>query len=444
MSYSAPALILGGGLTGLSAAWRLGGGSITLERADRPGGLVRAEEIDGYWFDHVIHLLHLRSPEVEVALRDLLGEVLAPCPPEAWVVTDAGEARFPLQTHLGTLAPEVVERVLDELARLAYGPAEAGGRSYRDLLLASFGQTLFGLFFEPYNQKMWRRPLDQLAPGGFVWNLERPDLPAVLAGALRPQRVQPTYNSHAWYPRPAAGASVRGMEVLAAGIAARAGDVRLGREVLSVDPQERLVVAEGPDGPERYRWEDACLCTLPLPAAIAMVRGVPASLAREVARLRHNLVLSVGVRVRGPRPQLGHWRYYADSSLIFTRLVFLHAFDPSLAPPDGWPLLVEVPWPAEQPWGGEEALIARVLEDVARAGVLPEGSAVLGATVIVADPAYVAFAEGDAEIVAEALGFLQERGITGLGRYGRWEYSAMEGAIRDGWAWADASLGARG
>src|SRR5688572_17267558 len=92
-------VILGAGLTGLSAASILGDHAVVLERNERPGGLVRTDCFNGYWFDHVIHILHFQNKETEAKIKDLLGDCLAPCPPEAWVETAFGTTRFPFQMH---------------------------------------------------------------------------------------------------------------------------------------------------------------------------------------------------------------------------------------------------------------------------------------------------------------------------------------------------------
>ncbi|MFT7520288.1 MAG: protoporphyrinogen oxidase, partial [Kiritimatiellia bacterium] len=421
---TADVLVLGGGLCGLTAAAQLGSRATVIERERRPGGLVRTANFGGYWFDHVLHLLHLQDPDLESMLAQLLGGALVRCPPQAWVETRAGTARFPLQMHLGHLDNDVVTDIIAELSELTYGPERAAATNYRELLQRSFGDTLFDLFFRPYNEKMWKRDLTGLGQAGFTWNLHRPDLRQVISGAIDPDRVRPAYNSYAFYPQPPAGSPVRGMETLTVALASQAHDLRTQHSVTRIVPSERAVHVQTPDGPAVLRWRDACLSTLPLPRAIAMCDGVPPELLTSVKKLRYNLVYSVGLRIRGPRPDLGHWRYYADPDLCFTRLVFLHAFDPLLAPADGWPLLAEITWPAEQPID-EAALVASVEADVRSLDLIPDGSELLSTHVIVADPAYVVFALDDQQVVQQAAQWLREQGLHTLGRYGSWEYSSM-------------------
>lgn len=428
-------LVLGAGLAGMSTGIAYGPGAVVLERQERPGGLVQCVEIDGYWFDHVIHLLYFQDPQIEARVAPLLEGLLAPRPPDAWVVTSAGTARFPLQMHLGHLDQEAAVDCLEGMARVLV--TDASPRNYDELLRASFGDGLYDLFFKPYNDKMWRRPLDELAPAGFQWNLHRPDLREAIRGALGPDRNAGSYNANGFYPRPPADAPVRGMECLSLALAAAVPDLRLEHEVVGIDPVRRTVRVGRRGASQELTWSERCVSTLPLPRALSLCAGVPPDLLEAVSALRRNGVVSLMIRVEGPRPSAGTWRYYADPDLIFTRLVFLHEFDPLMAPPEGWPLLAEVPWRAEDPLD-RDALAQRVLDDVRRTGELPEGSRILGVDVHWVDPAYVCFDLDSKDTVQAGLSWLREHGVEPVGRYGRWEYSSMAGAIGDGLALGDA------
>jgi hypothetical protein len=289
-------------------------------------------------------------------------------------------------------------------------------------------------FFFPYCRKMWKRPLDALAAEGFHWNIERPDLREVLRGALEPDHPHQAYNANGWYPRPSAG-QPRGMEVLSHGLAAQVADLRTGVEVTHIDTRRHRVRAVRHGGEVEFGYREALISTLPLPVTTALVSGLPAALQRVAAALPYNRVLTPCLRIVGPRPAgTGHWRYYADPELSFTRLVFMHEFDPGAAPPEGWGLMAEITEPAESEPTDPAETLARACRDVQRAGALPPGSRIAGAELITNPCGYVVFAHGVAGQVARLLRALRARGIEPLGRYGRWEYSSMGQVMRDGLA----------
>ena len=259
-------LVLGGGLAGMSASIAYGPGCAVLEREDRPGGLVKAVQIEGYWFDHVIHLLYFRDPAIEARVLPLLGDLLGRCPPDAWVVTKQGTARFPLQMHLGHLELDTAAECLEGI--IAGHQVTEPPANYDQLLRAAFGQGLYDLFFRPYNDKMWKRPLTELAPAGFQWNLHRPDLGQAIRGAMRPDRNAGSYNANGFYPRPPADSPVRGMECLSVALAEHVPDLRLRHEVVSIDPAARTVRARVGGEEQEFGWTGRCVSTLPLPVTL--------------------------------------------------------------------------------------------------------------------------------------------------------------------------------
>ena len=432
-------LVLGAGVTGLAAAAALGDRAIVLERADRPGGLVRTDRIGDFWFDQVLHLLHVADPEVQALVTGLLGPDLAPCTPDAWVETIAGAARYPFQLHLATLPADVVERAVADLAAVQDRPLPPGA-NLEEFLLGTFGRTMCELFLLPHNRKLWKRPLAEIDPADVTWVIARPDLAAVLRGARDATAPSRPYNANGWYPRPPAGAAWRGMEVLSRALAARAADIRCGHDVVAIDLDARVVTARHHGGVARFRYHEACLSTLPLPAAVGLCACAPADLRRACAALPRNRVVTVMIGVRGPRPSgTGLWRYYADPSVPFGRLVFLHGFDPALAPDDGWGLLAEVTQRSEDPID-RDGTIRQVIAGIERVAALPAGSRIETIATRVIDPAYVVFSRGRAGVVDAAVRVLAAGGVSVAGRYGRWRYSSIAQDIADGRRWATQTI----
>lgn len=431
-------VVIGAGPAGLAAGWSLGERACVLEREQRPGGLVRTDCIDGYWFDHVVHLLHLSDPPTEARLRTLVGSVLAACPPNAWVECSAGSARYPLQNNLRTLDPDAVVRILSDFAREAFREEQVEPRTHEEVLLRSFGKALCEVFFFPYQRKVWKRPLSELAATEFQWNISRPDFEEILRGALKTSsslasRPQAVYNQNGWYPHPPENSPVRGMEVLIHEMRTHISELRLSHDVISIDPQSRQLRVRTKEDELRISYETGCVATLPLPNTIRLCTDTPPGLLRDVGRLQYNRVRSVMVGVVGPRHEnTGLWRYYTDETLIFSRLSFMTEFDPLMAPPEGFGILAEITERAEDPKTPDAEIVRRVIADIRRVGWIRPSDEVVVTRVLTLSPAYVVFSHGNREILEEARSFLTQRNIQPLGRYGHWEYSSIESVIRDG------------
>ena len=333
-------VILGGGLAGMSAARVLGNRAVVLEANERPGGLVRSQCFDEYWFDHVLHILHFDDHETERIVFDILGKDMVLNPPKAWVKTAKGTARFPFQFHLGNLDNETTISCLSELAELAYSSRYIQPQNFDETLISMFGTTMCEVFHRPYNRKMWKRSLAELAPQGFTWNIQPGDFEKALRGALIPDTVFASYNARAWYPKARPDENIRGIELLSHRLSRQVDDIRILHQVTEVDLHHRTVTAETPKGKEVFQYNIGCCSTIPLPNLLRMCRQTPQWIRKSLHQIKRNRIITIALSIRGPRPENGvHWWYFAEENICFTRLVFTHEFDPLMAPPDGWGLM---------------------------------------------------------------------------------------------------------
>ncbi len=440
MGCSKEVLILGAGLTGMSAATSLRERALVLERSDRPGGLVKTEDMNGYWFDHVVHLLHFKDmKDLELRIRNMMPDELQPMQPEAWVETREGISKYPLQMHLSGLNKLAIVRTIKDLVEVTYSKATKKPTNYKEFLTMTFGKYFCELFMFPYNRKVWKRPLSQLMPSGFQWNIDHPDLERVLLGAMTDHEEFNTYNSNAWYPVPPVGAPCRGMECMSIALSKQVDDIRYEHEVIKLDLNTRIVTVMHEGEKKEFEYRDHCLSTIPLPKLMDLTVGLPEHLRGAQEQLVYNRVLTVMLSIKGPRPEnRGHWRYYSQEELCFTRLIYMHNFDPYSAPEDGWGVMAEITEPAEWPLRDKEEIMQEVIADFSKAGALPDNCEVIDTNLLVIDPAYVVFTEQSMQLVEELKAFYDSHNIKILGRYGQWEYSSMAKVMNDGYAWAES------
>ncbi len=419
-------VILGAGVTGLAAGMELQDKAVILEKEDSPGGLVRTFCFDGYWFDNVVHLLHFRNIGTQTRIMSMSEDLFKPCPPVGYVNTLEGTVRYPFQLNLGGLTYDAQVRCLDDFYEVHMSPQE-NFTSYKDFLLKTFGAAMCEIFFFPYNEKSWKYPLDDIAFDGQIWNIKIPTLEEVLDGAFHPDQERKTYNSNGYYPRPPKDAPLRGMELLSQIMARNVKNLKLHSDVYSVDPVNKEIWADT----EIYHYEH-CFSTTPLPSLLNMCSHVPTSLRKEVAKLKWNKVVSVGLCVVGERPKdTGHWRYFTDPKVPFTKLIYMTEFDEYNAPANGYGLLIEIPVPSNEQINHRK-LVVEVIDSLANVGVLKFPSTIIDYHIWEVNPAYVIFTKETPSIIEECKEFLAKYGITTLGRYGNWEYSSMAENIEDG------------
>ena len=148
-------LIVGGGIAGLSAAWELsrrGHTPMVLERAARPGGVIRTELVDGFVIDAGPDSLLAQKPAALDLCRELgLSERLFPtlAPRTAFILRDGQLVPLPEGSVLGIptkVSPFITTRLFSwrGKARMALELAVRPRRDQEDESIGHFMRRRFG------------------------------------------------------------------------------------------------------------------------------------------------------------------------------------------------------------------------------------------------------------------------------------------------------------
>jgi oxygen-dependent protoporphyrinogen oxidase len=285
------AVIVGGGVSGLAAAWDLRDRDIVvLEASDRVGGRIRSETRDGVWLNFGAHVFS--GPESAAGrLIDETGTIAEPVPGRLAAVTLRGRIAcsgpvesFPLQLPMSLRS------------RLALA---ASGARLR-LAVARYGRIAEPRRGEPAAERQARMLafMDDRSFSEFIGRLPD-DVDAVYRATLTRSSGEPeqlaagygvgyfhlVWNRSAGLSRVIVGGSGRLIE----GLAAPLGDqIRLGCEVTSVAQDEHGVeVRWQPDGDERTLRARAAVVATPAPVARRIVQGLPAPTAQALESVRY-------------------------------------------------------------------------------------------------------------------------------------------------------------
>jgi len=416
-------VIVGAGLTGLSAAWHLarrGTRATVLERETTVGGACASRHRDGFSFDLTGHLLHLARAESETLLGELgIRRDLRRHRRRAAIALAGTVTPYPIQIHTHRLPPEIRRDCLLGFIEAWRGGEPSRGGSFAEWVLSRFGEGLARHFFFPYNRKLYcAEPADMTAEwaGRYV---PRPALADVVDGALGLYRGAVGYNASFLYPR------TGGIGSLAEALARGAGDLRLNRPVRAVRLQERVVELEGGDA---LAWS-TLVATLPLTHLAAITPDLPEAGRAAVARLRAVAVVNLNLGVAGRAPRREHWLYVPEARFPFYRVGF-----PSnhgvVAPAGHHTVSVEVSLPAGT--AAPRDLEARCLAGLEELGLLRDRRDIVVRDRVRIDPAYVVFDAHRGRAVAALRDVYRSHGVWLAGRWAEWKYSTMEDALSDG------------
>src|SRR5919197_5691849 len=321
-------LILGAGLSGLSAALHAAGDYRLIERSDRPGGLCKTEVRDGFCFDKTGHWLHLRDPD----MRRLAEEVL----PGGWltVARRAGIwshgrfTRYPYQVNTHGLPPEVVAENVLGFIEAQYGDKgralrEREPANFAEFILRHLGEGFAKNFMFPYNEKLWTVHPRQLSTAWMGRFVPRPTLEQVVRGALGLEGDEAGYNATFVYPRDG------GIEAFVRALTARLPRAaECGVEPVAIDPTRKTVrLSTG----EEVRWK-RIIATIALPALARLCAGATPAVIEAAGALRATTVTYVNVGARDVGAPPFHWVYLPEERYAPYRIGSASSAVPSLAP----------------------------------------------------------------------------------------------------------------
>ena len=465
-----PAVVIGAGPTGLSAAYHLGGDALLLEQNSRVGGWCRSIEDKGFTFDHAGHIMFSNDPYVHEMYRILLGENVHWQDREAWIYSKNVYTRYPFQGALYGLPPDVIQEcivgaiearfgkikktggalvhktnghagtspadckaesiadccgdgVLESSAALASDP-NAEPRNFEEFIYKVWGAGIAKHFAIPYNRKLWAVPLCEMETSWLGGRVPVPDLGEMIEGALKP--VPKPMGPNARFGYPLRG----GFQALMNGFLPHLkGELRLNTRVKAISPSKHTVtLADGATVEYRH-----LINTMPLPL---LIRSLGDEAPREIrdltATLRHVSVRCVNLGAGRENLTEKHWIYYPEDT-VFHRIFVQGNASPHCNPAGGFGLTCEITYSEYKPLPCDgQDLIDRCIADCRKVGFFNEEDPVIAANQVDMPYAYVVYDHGRKEAVARIREWLAAQDIILAGRYSEWEYYNSDHAFLAG------------
>jgi len=412
-------LILGAGVTGLSAAYHLKDDYIILEKESRVGGLCRTEVYDGFVFDHAIHVLFTDDEYALRLIREVLlnGEYHAQ-PRESWIYSNGVFTEFPFQANLYGLPFDVVNECVVGLISAKRNKDNGKPRNFEEWIYGTFGKGIAKHFMIPYNWKAWGYDVKEMDYKWIDGRVPMPNIEEIVEGALRRTKKKYGGNKNFWYPQQG------GIESVAKGFLPYIKNLQLNAHVTRIDASAKVVEV---NGQEQINYEQL-ISTLPLPALVRLIEDVPIEVAQTARQLKYNIVHTVNIGVGRANIAPYHWVYFPEEEFVFHRISFPMNVHPSNAPEGTSSIMAEI---SESQWKSvnPKTLVQDTLAGLHKAGILREDDTILFSSVQTLNPAYVIFDLEHRKNVDLIQHYLESLDISSCGRFGAWEYLNIDQAI---------------
>lgn len=176
---------------------------VIYERDSRPGGMIKCDVIDGNLFHrtggHVFNTKRQvvmdwfwqhfdREKEFTKALRN-----------SAVIMDDDLVVPYPIENHAYYFAAAVQKNIIKDLINIASHPNSP--QNFEDFLKGRFGETLYQMYFQPYNYKVWRRELSKVPLSWLEGKLPMPTVEEILFNNMNHVEERTFVHSSFYYPK---------------------------------------------------------------------------------------------------------------------------------------------------------------------------------------------------------------------------------------------------
>jgi len=451
-------LVLGAGLAGLSAAYklaRLGKRVVVIEADPKVGGLAVAIHDHTQWgefdYDNGPHRFHTGEKHLNEEVLALLGDDVVEANRLSRIFLFGRFFNYPLHgpNVIRNLPKTVlVKAFLDYLAvKVKSLFKKTPDSNFENWVVNRFGRTLYKIFFGVYTEKTWGIPCSRISPD---WAAQRITLlslwDTVKKTLFRPSdgSTPRTLVSKFFYPK--RGGIGRLCDRYKEEIEKLGGKVHTSTRVVAVHHADGKVVAVDVESSEGRRSIPASsvLSTIPCTVLATMLApAAPKAVLDSVAAMKHRSMVFVYLILDRPKVTDDHWIYLPEDSITVHRLSEFKNFSPFSAPKDKTLLCAEITCDyGDELWNeSDENLRKTCVDDLVTIGLLgrDEVLATYSRRERYAYPLYDLDYRGNKDRVLGHIASIA--GLDTTGRQGLFKYNNMDHSIGMGLAAAENLMG---
>lgn len=178
--------------------------SVTVFESDsRPGGLIKCSRVDGNLF-HTCggHVFNTRREDVLDffwGIFDRDRDFVKADRNSVVKMPDGAEIPYPIENHAYMLDDDTLRAVIADVAGMRAAGSEPA--NFEEFLRKQFGDTLYRLYFGPYNRKVWRRDLSDVPLSWLEGKLPMPAPEEILYNNIRRVKEKAFVHSSFYYER---------------------------------------------------------------------------------------------------------------------------------------------------------------------------------------------------------------------------------------------------
>jgi protoporphyrinogen oxidase len=356
------------------------------------------------------HVIFSRRRDVIESIISMGGEWISR-ERKAFILLNDIFVPYPFETGIYVLPPELRARYGLSIIRALLEYRDERPRNFMEWIVKTFGHDVAKDYLIPYNEKIWKRPLDQIS-AYWVYIPSRLPIPS-MEDVIKATAGIPVvgYKEQAVFYYPRKGGIVKQWE------AAYRRAETLGAKFVKAEVKEVKTVKDGYVVNDWLKVEKI-INTLPL-KEVPQIFDLSEDSHKVAARLDYNSLVVVGLGLKRSAPKQ-HWVYVPDKRIVFHRYAWISNYGEDM-PPDKASLIAEITVPPNQKVDLDE-LIDETIRDFVELGVLKNDNEIEVAKAWYHKygyPIYTSTHEKDVNTITQKLA---EVGVITFGRWGNWQY----------------------
>ena len=413
-------VILGGGLSGLSACYH--GEGLIYEKSITTGGQASSKEQNGFIFDEGIHVMHTKNKYI-LSFMEKLQVDMEVRERNAWIVSHGSMTRYPFQANTFGLPDSIIRDCVDGFIENKFIDSTKIS-NYEDWIYYMFGEGIAEHFMIPYSQKFWGIEAKKLTTDWVNVRHPKPSKEEVIKGSLEDQTKGFGINASYRYPKKG------GYGFIGKRLTDKCKDrIKVGMKATNIDVYKKQIEF---NHSELVSYK-TILSSIPLPELIRIIPDAPQNVMDAASKLKTNSMFVVNIGVNRPNITDKNWIYYLEKEFSFVRVSFPFNQSDNVAPIGTSSISAEIAYGNDNPLPtSKENLADRVVKDLISASILKESDEIIYLDTVDIKYAYVIFDNERKASIKIIHDYLKKFDIIPFGRYGMWAYLWSDEAMLSG------------
>jgi len=419
-------VIIGAGLTGISAAYHLEQKGFhdyaIFERDATIGGLCGTVQQDGFTFDFTGHYLHASDPYFRSMIENLVGmENLNTVTRKSFIYSHDTYTRYPFQINLFGLPETVIAECIEGFVKRNNSSKKL--RTFPEWVMRNFGAGFGKHFFFPFQRKIFGYDLRKITASWTGRFVPSTSLQQIISGSIKDvDDASIGYNATFLYPKQ--GGIVYWVQKIADQLT---NPIHTSFCVTGIDLQhKRVTFSNGHIEPF-----EQLISTMPLNILLKKLHERSNnSLERAANKLLCNSVINFNLGVNRPNLSEKHWIYFPEDKYPFYRMGFPSNCSNTMTPADCSSLYGEFSHVNKSAAWVKKNLEACLKMTKQLFNISDQE--ILTKKIMPIAHAYVIYDEWREKNIGKIHQQLEDNAVHSIGRYGEWKYSSMQEAVLDG------------